>query len=217
MSVIAYTRVSTDDQTCENQRRAIEARYNVSKLFSDDGVSGAIAASQRPAMAALLAYVREGDTVIVSAIDRLGRDTIDVLTTVQALKDKGVSVVSMREGFDLATDAGKLMLTMLAAVAELERSNMKARQMAGLERARAEGVSLGRKKSINDAAVLSWRTENRASIKVTAVFFGISIASVKRACAAGLESWASSSLAKTEPPSRNRRASSYNSSKKVAR
>lgn len=213
MSVIAYTRVSTDDQTCENQRRAIEARYNVSKLFSDDGVSGAIAASQRPAMAALLAYVREGDTVIVSAIDRLGRDTIDVLTTVQALKDKGVSVVSMREGFDLATDAGKLMLTMLAAVAELERSNMKARQMAGLERARAEGVSLGRKKSINDAAVLSWRTENRASIKVTAVFFGISIASVKRACAAGLERWASSSFAKTEAPSRHRRASSYNSSK----
>lgn len=182
MSVIAYTRVSTDDQTCENQRRAIEARYNVSKTFSDDGVSGGIAAALRPAMASLLAYVRDGDTVIVSAIDRLGRDTIDVLTTVQALKEKGVSVVSMREGFDLATDAGKLMLTMLAAVAELERSNMKARQLAGLERARAEGVNLGRKKTINDAAVLSWRTENRASIKATAEHFDISVASVKRAC-----------------------------------
>lgn len=183
VTTIAYTRVSTDDQTCENQWRAIEARYKVSKHFSDDGVSGAIPASQRPAMGALLAYVREGDTVVVSAIDRLGRDTIDVLTTVEALKAKGVSVVSMREGFDLSTDAGKLMLTMLAAVAELERSNMKARQMAGLERARAEGVSLGRKKSIDDVAVQSWRTENRASIKDTATHFNISIASVKRACA----------------------------------
>ena len=186
MSVIAYTRVSTDDQTCENQRRAIEARYNVTKLFSDDGVSGAIAASQRPAMASLLAYVREGDAVVVAAIDRLGRDTIDVLTTVEALKKKGVSVVSMREGFDLATDAGKLMLTMLAAVAELERANMKARQFAGLERARAEGRNLGRKKAIDDGAVAAWREAQtpKASIKATAEHFGISIASVKRACAA---------------------------------
>ncbi len=72
---------------------------------------------QRPALAALLAYVREGDVVIAAAIDRLGRNTIDVLNTVEALKTKGVSVVSMREGFDLATPAGKLMLTMLAAVA----------------------------------------------------------------------------------------------------
>ncbi len=184
MTVIAYTRVSTDDQTCENQRRAIEGRYNVSKVFSDDGVSGATPAAQRPAMASLLAYVREGDTVVVAAIDRLGRDTIDVLTTVEALKTKGVSVVSMRVGFDLATDAGKLMLTMLAAVAELERSNMKARQMAGLERARAEGRHLGRRKAIDDAAVSVWRESQvpKASIKATAVHFGISVASVKRAC-----------------------------------
>lgn len=182
MPVFAYTRVSTDDQTCENQRRAIEARYNIEEVFSDDGVSGAIIAAQRPSMAKLLAYVRKGDVVVVAAIDRLGRDTIDVLTTVEALKGKGVSVVSMREGFDLSTDAGKLMLTMLAAVAELERANMKARQMAGLKRARAEGLHLGRKKEIDDAAVLAWRNANKASIKQTAEEFGISPASVKRAC-----------------------------------
>ena len=134
-TIVAYARVSTDDQTCENQRRTISARYAVSKWFTDDGVSGAIAATERPSMAALLAYVREGDVVIVAAIDRLGRNTIDVLCTVEALRAKGVSVVSMREGFDLATPAGKLMLTMLAAVAELERENLKARQLAGLERA----------------------------------------------------------------------------------
>lgn len=182
-TVVAYARVSTDDQTCENQRRTIAARYAVSKWFSDDGVSGTVVATQREGLSALLAYVREGDTVVVAAIDRLGRNTIDVLNTVEALKAKGISVVSMREGFDLATPAGKLMLTMLAAVAELERENLKARQLAGLERARAEGKHLGRKKSVDDAAVAAWRAANSASIKATAEHFDISAASVKRACA----------------------------------
>lgn len=181
-ATIAYVRVSTDDQTTENQRRTIEARYNVSEWFVEEGVSGAVPAAQRPAMAALLRYVRKGDTVVVVAIDRLGRNTIDVLSTVEALKAKGVSVVSMREGFDLSTPAGKLMLTMLAAVAELEKENIKARQMAGIERARAEGKNLGREKVIDDAAVAAWRTEQGASIKATADHFGISTASVKRAC-----------------------------------
>ncbi len=184
-SVIAYARVSTDDQTNENQRRAIESRYNVSRWFEEEGVSGSIPASQRPAMRALLAYVREGDTVVVTAIDRLGRNTIDVLNTVEYLKAKKVSVVSMREGFDLATSAGKFMLTMLAAVAELERENIKARQMAGIERARAEGKNLGREKVINDDAVRQWRQANSASIKATAEHFGISTASVKRAFQGG--------------------------------
>ncbi len=119
MSVIAYIRVSTDDQTTENQRRAIETRYSVSKWFVEQGVSGAIPALQRPALSELLSYVRENDLVVVVAIDRLGRNTIDVLTTVEALRTKDVSIVSMREGFDLASPAGKLMLTMLAAVAEI--------------------------------------------------------------------------------------------------
>ncbi len=184
-SVIAYVRVSTDDQTTENQRRVVEARYNIAKWFVEEGVSGSIPASQRPAMRALLAYVREGDTVVVTAIDRLGRNTIDVLNTVEYLKAKKVSVVSMREGFDLATSAGKFMLTMLAAVAELERENIKARQMAGIERARAEGKNLGREKVINDAEVRQWRQANCASIKATAEHFGISTASVKRAFQGG--------------------------------
>ena len=184
-SVIAYVRVSTDDQTNENQRRLIGDRYKVSKWFEEDGVSGRIPARQRPAMSALLAYVREGDTVVVNAVDRLGRDTIDVLSTVESLKAKKVSVVSMREGFDLATPAGKLMLTMLAAVAELERENIKARQMAGIERARAEGKNLGREKVINDEEVRQWRQANSASIKATAEHFGISTASVKRAFQGG--------------------------------
>lgn len=180
-AIVAYTRVSTDDQTCENQRRTIAERYKVDKWFTDDGVSGAVAATQRAGLSALLTYVREGDVVVVAAIDRLGRNTLDVLNTVEALKETGAAVISMREGFELATPTGKLMLTMLAAVAELERESLKARQLAGLERARAEGKHLGRKKTVDDSAVVAWRTENSASIKATAEHFGISVASVKRA------------------------------------
>jgi putative DNA-invertase from lambdoid prophage Rac len=178
----AYARVSTDDQTCENQRRTITAKYPNVRWYQDDGVSGSIPASQRPQMSKLLEAVQEGDSLVVSAIDRLGRNTLDVMHTVETLKAKGVSVVSMREGFDLATPTGNFMLTMLAAMAQLERENIKIRQLAGLERARAEGKNLGREKTIDDNAVAQWREDNQASIKATAEHFDISIASVKRAC-----------------------------------
>lgn len=182
-SVIGYIRVSTGDQTTTSQRHAIEARHKVDKWFSDDAISGATKAAERPGFADLLRYVRDGDTVVVYAVDRLGRNTMDVLETVETFKAEGVAVVSIREGFDLSTPMGKAMLTMLAAMAELERSNIKARQMAGIERARSEGRNLGRPASIDSNAVRTWRQENSASIKATAEHFGISIASVKRACA----------------------------------
>ncbi len=184
MGLFAYIRVSSTDQDTGSQRHAIEARHKVDRFFSDDAVSGAIRAADRPGFAALLSHVREEDTVVVYAIDRLGRNTVDVLETVEALKAKDVAVVSIREGFDLSTPMGKAMLTMLAAMAELERSNIKARQMAGIERARAEGKALGRPASIDNEAVKKWRREHSASIKATAEHFAISIASVKRACAA---------------------------------
>jgi len=181
-ATIAYVRVSTDDQTTEAQRHSIGQRFKVSEWFSDKATSGATRAMQREGFKALHAYARKGDTVVVAAIDRLGRDTIDVLETVEALKAKGVTVVSMREGFDLSSPVGKAMLTMLAAVAELERANIKSRQMAGIERARAQGRKLGAPKVINDAAVAAWRKENSASITDTAKHWCISTAAVKRAC-----------------------------------
>lgn len=183
-TTLAYLRVSTDGQSTDTQRHSIAERYNVQEWFVDEATSGATKAIQREGFAALLSYARKGDTVVVSAIDRLGRDTIDVLEAVEALKTKGITVVSMREGFDLSSPIGKAMLTMLAAVAELERSNIKARQMAGIQRAKAEGKKLGRTKTIDDAAVAQWRKAQDATISETAAHWGISIAAVKRACAA---------------------------------
>ncbi|KPX41405.1 recombinase family protein [Pseudomonas syringae pv. tagetis] len=184
MATIGYVRVSTHDQSVDAQKHGLSDTYNVEEWYEDSGVSGAVKALDRPGFAALVAYVRRGDTLVVSAVDRLGRDTLDVLNTVEVLQAKGVSIISKREGFDLGTPMGKAMLTMLAAVAELERSNIKARQMAGIERAKAEGKALGREKVIDDAQVSAWRVAQGASIKATAEHFSISIASVKRACAA---------------------------------
>lgn len=183
MTVLAYVRVSTEDQSTQAQRHSIAQAHNVEHWYDDEATSGATKAAQRSGFAALLKFARKGDTLIVSAIDRLGRDTIDVLETVEALTAKGVAVVSMREGFDLSSPIGKAMLTMLAAVAELERSNIKARQMAGIARARATGQKLGAPKKIDDAAVSAWRKAQKATIQQTAHQFGISIAAVKRACA----------------------------------
>lgn len=184
MAVIGYIRVSTGEQSVEAQRHSIEQMHNVEEWFSDEGVSGAVKTLERPGFSELFNFVRKGDILIVPAVDRLGRDTVDVLNTVESLRSKGVSIISLREGFDLSTPIGKAMLTMLAAVAELERSNIKARQMAGIARAKAEGRALGRGKTIDDAAVAQWRKDNAASIQATAMQFGISLASVKRACRA---------------------------------
>lgn len=183
MTVLAYVRVSTEDQSTNAQRHAITERHNVGKWFEDQAVSGATKALERPSFAELFKYAREGDTLVVAAIDRLGRDTLDLLTTVQALEGKGVAVVSLREGFDLSTPIGKAMLTMLGAVAELERSNIRARQLAGITRAKATGQKLGAPKRIDDEAVRIWREANNATIQETATQFSISIAAVKRACA----------------------------------
>lgn len=144
-TVIGYVRVSTSDQNVENQKQQIaDAGYSVTRWFSDEAVSGAIKAGERPGFGELLSYVREGDTLIVIAIDRLGRNTIDVLSTVEMLQTKGVKVVSLREGFDLSTPVGKAMLTMMAGLASLEKDLIAERRTAGIKRAQSEGKHCGR-------------------------------------------------------------------------
>jgi len=179
---IAYTRVSTSDQTTESQQHSIQERHSVDRWYSDEGTSGSVRALDRPGFHALYDYARESDTVVVYAIDRLGRDTVDVLSTVEALQAKGVSVVSVREGFDLGTAMGKAMLTMLSAVAELERNNIRERQKAGIERAKAQGKPMGRPQAADPQQIRAWRQANEASIAQTARAFGVGLSTVKRAC-----------------------------------
>ncbi|WP_395701014.1 recombinase family protein [Aquabacterium sp.] len=146
MATFGYGRVSTDQQHTENQRLEIErSGHQVDFWFEDRGVSGKVPAMQRPQFAALLDKIRDGETLIVSKLDRLGRDAIDVQQCVRHLADRDIRVVVLAlGGQDLTAPAGKLMLAMLSAVAEMERDLLVERTQAGLARARQEGKKLGR-------------------------------------------------------------------------
>lgn len=145
MAVFGYGRVSTAEQTADNQRLEIErAGYAVEYWYADT-VSGKAHAAQRSHFGVLLGKLRARDTLIVSKLDRLGRDAPDVLATIKHLASLGVEVIVLQLGkLDLTSPAGKLMLAMLAAVAEMERDLIVERTQAGLARAKAEGKTLGR-------------------------------------------------------------------------
>lgn len=150
MAIVFYLRVSTAEQTRENQLIELtKAGYTPDKVFKDEGVSGSINALNRAGWKACVSYLRDGDTLAVYAVDRLGRSTVDCLQTIQELSDKGIRLVILKQGFDTSTPAGKLALTMFAAFSEFETSIRKERQMAGIERVKANGGLLGRPKAIN--------------------------------------------------------------------
>jgi putative DNA-invertase from lambdoid prophage Rac len=190
MSRIAYYRVSTEGQSVESQRKALGGRFD--KEFADEGVSGATRAPDRPGFAELLAYVREGDTVCVSAIDRLGRDALDVQAVVRDLITKGVTIDVLGLG-PIAKGVGELVVAVLAQIADMERARIKERCEAGRAAARASLAtsgkthrgksSLGRPFAADASAVVQWRKVNGASIAKTAQEFGLSEATVKRYCA----------------------------------
>lgn len=143
-----YGRVSTGQQTTNNQRlELVQAGYEIDTefWFADEGISGKVCADQRPAFKRLLGQIRKGETLVVSKLDRLGRDAIDVLQTVRQLAERGIKVIVLQLGTtDLTSPAGKLLLSMLAAVAEMERDLLVERTQTGLARVRAEGKKLGR-------------------------------------------------------------------------
>jgi putative DNA-invertase from lambdoid prophage Rac len=183
---IAYYRVSTSDQSIEAQRQALGGRFD--KEFNDTGVSGAVMAADRQGFAKLLEQIRSGDTLHVYAVDRLGRDALDVQTTVRKLMREGVTVHIHGLGA-ISGDIGELILAVLAQVADLERRKIRERTEAARASLEATGKthrgkdSLGRPKAADAAAVAAWRRERGASIKFTARHFGLSEATVKRYCA----------------------------------
>jgi putative DNA-invertase from lambdoid prophage Rac len=181
MAVFGYGRVSTAEQTADNQRLEIEgAGYAVEYWFADT-VSGKAHAAQRKQFGDMLAKLRNKDTVVVSKLDRLGRDAPDVLATIKALGALGAEVVVLQLGkLDLTSPAGKLMLAMLAAVAEMERDLIVERTQAGLARAKAEGKILGRpaKTTPQQRKAMIDGYASKQSVSALAALYGISRATV---------------------------------------
>lgn len=141
MAAIGYARVSTIDQNLQAQLEALAAAA-CEKIYQEKE-SGA--KKDRPELAIMMDYVREGDTVVVTKLDRLARDTFHLLSIVEQLTAKGVALRILNMGLDTSTPNGKLMLTMLAAIATFERELLKERQQEGIAIAKRNGVYKGRK------------------------------------------------------------------------
>ena len=138
---IAYVRVSTAEQNETRQKEALK-KYDIDKWFIEKA-SGKD--TNRPRLQEMLEYIREDDTVYVEEFSRLGRSTADLLNTVQQIEDVGAKFVSLKENFDTKTPTGKLQMTMMAAIAEFERSMILERQREGIAIAKREGKYKGRK------------------------------------------------------------------------
>ena len=134
MSRIAYYRVSSEGQSIEAQRRALGG--SIEREFVDEAVSGSTKAADRPGFSKLLSYVREGDTLCVYALDRLGRDALDVQATVRRLLDMGVVVEVLGLG-PIGRGYGELVLAVIAHIAQMERDRIRERCAAGRDAARA--------------------------------------------------------------------------------
>jgi DNA invertase Pin-like site-specific DNA recombinase len=182
MRAAIYARVSTIDQEPENQlqelRRYVQARGWTAVEYVDRGVSGA--KDRRPALDTLVtdARRRRFDVLVCWRLDRLGRNLRHLITLLDELQALGVAFVSLAEGIDATTPAGKLQMHILGAIAEFERERIRERVMAGLQRARAKGRRLGRPQARPPIERLQRVAE--LSIEVAAERLGVSRSTVKR-------------------------------------
>ncbi len=147
--LIGYARISTEDQKLDLQHDALRAS-GCQKIF-DETASGA--STQLPVREELLAYARQGDTVVVWKLDRLGRSLRDLIEVVNALRQRGVGMRSLHESIDTTTPAGKLTFHVFAALAEFECDVLRERTRAGLLAARQRGKKLGRPRSLSPEQV----------------------------------------------------------------
>jgi DNA invertase Pin-like site-specific DNA recombinase len=175
---VGYTRVSSVSQTLDQQNTALGAA-GVAKTFSDT-MSGV--RDDRPGLAALMDYVREGDTVVVWKLDRLGRNMLHILQTVKVLTDRGVTLVSTTDGIDSSTAAGRMMIGVLGSLAEYERELVKERTALKRAVSRANGTKFGRPRKVDDADAVKARglRDKGITARDIAKMLGVSRATVYR-------------------------------------
>jgi DNA invertase Pin-like site-specific DNA recombinase len=168
----AYIRVSTIEQNLDRQLEAMKHHEIPMDNYFTEKVSGKD--TNRPELQKLLATVKEGDTIYIHDFSRLSRSTSDLLRIVELLTSKGVHLVSNKENLDTSTPTGKLMLTMIGAINEFERTNLLERQKEGIACAKDKGTY--KKKDIDRDALLSYKRDvdsNRITVKAAAEMLGI--------------------------------------------
>ena len=181
--VALYCRVSTLDQTIDNQ--LLELRDHCSRMgweivkeYADEGLSGTLSRDKRPALNSLIkdAYRKRFDSVVCWDISRIGRSMKELILFLSDMKDRGIGICSVRQGFDTSTSMGEIMFQFVGILSSWEREMIRERTLAGLERAKREGKTLGRRKVTNDtmtAKIIELRNDKK-SIREIASEVGVS-------------------------------------------
>jgi DNA invertase Pin-like site-specific DNA recombinase len=182
---LGYARVSTEHQSLDQQIDALTAAGVDGERVYTDKLSGASARVQRPGLAALLDYAREGDAIVVVGIDRLGRNAAEVMTTIRELGERGIVLRSLREGIDTSNATGRMVAGVLASLAELELELGRERRTASRDARRARSQSIGRPKALDDSkTALAQRMHASGEPATTiAATLGVSRATVYRVLA----------------------------------
>jgi DNA invertase Pin-like site-specific DNA recombinase len=188
-TVLGYARVSTGHQSLDQQVDALtDAGVDPARVYPDK-LSGTSTREQRPGLAALLDYARQGDAIVVVGIDRLGRNAAEVMTTIRDLGQRGIVLRSLREGIDTSNATGRMVAGVLASLAELELELGRGRRSAAREARRARGQHIGRPKSLDGSkASLAQRMHaSGESASTIAAALGVSRATVYRVLAEGTD------------------------------
>lgn len=177
-----YARVSTGEQTNDPQIIALRREGLSDDMITQDIISGGVPALSRPGMSSLLKMLEAGDSLVAAKLDRLGRDTVDVIGLIRILNDRRINLRILNIGVETNTPNGRLFLTILAAFAEFEREIIRERTLAGLEAARAAGRRLGRRPKLTlrqkDHA-LKLAATGRTNGQIAGVL-GVSISTIQR-------------------------------------
>ena len=170
--VFAYCRVSTLEQNTENQRHEIEAAgfaIRPQRLI-EEHISGSVAASERPGFIRLLDRMENGDVLIVTKLDRLGRNAMDIRKTVEQLAASDIRVHCLAlGGVDLTSAAGRMTMQVISAVAEFERDLLLERTHSGIARAKAAGKRFGRPSTLNEEQQLTVIARINAGVSISAI------------------------------------------------
>jgi DNA invertase Pin-like site-specific DNA recombinase len=187
--VCVYARCSTSDQQVSNQ--LLEIRDHCSKMgweivkeYVDEGLSGTLSRDKRPAFNEMIkdGYRKRFDSVVFWDISRLGRSMKELIMFLSDMKDRDIGICSVRQGFDTSTSMGEIMFQFVGILSSWEREMIRERTLAGLERARREGKTLGRRKVTDDtmtAKIIKLRSDKK-SLRTIASEVGVSTGTIRK-------------------------------------